>query len=221
MLALDFAGPFNERLASARRILEKTRGGVAAVKLNHHLILPFGLEGLQEVIADCKAKSLPVIADLKMNDIESTNLNIVDSLLTYGIDAVIANPFVGKEEGLGEAIEVLHRRGGGILLLVYMSHRGAREGFGLKTEGGVPLYRVFAERAKQWRADGVVVSAKSADIMRETRTIVGKRCLIFAPGIGAQGGAKTSATDADFMIVGRSITEAADPTRVLRKLNSG
>jgi len=193
---------------------------VAAVKLNHHLLLPFGLEGLREVISDCKAKCLPIIADLKMNDIESTNLNIADSLLSYGVDAVIANPFVGKEEGLGEVIRELHRRGGGILLLVYMSHRGAREGFALRIEGGTPLYMVFAERAKEWRADGVVVSAKSPEIIRETRNTVGKRCLIFAPGIGVQGGAKASATVADFMIVGRSITEAADPARVLRKLNS-
>jgi len=220
VLALDFAGPFESRLARAGRVLSETQDHVAAVKLNHHLMLPFGLEGLKGVISACKARRLPMIADLKMNDVESTNLNIVDSLLSYGIDAVIANPFVGREEGLGKVIEELHRREGGILLLVYMSHRGADEGYALKTEDGTPFYRVFARRAKVWGADGVVVSARSPEMIREIKGIVGKGCLTFAPGVGTQGGTMESASGADFVIVGRSITEAADPAGALRKLNS-
>jgi len=220
VLALDFAGPFEGRLARARQVLEETGDHVAGVKLNHHLLLPFGLEGLKGIVSACRSRSLPIIADLKMNDIESTNLNIVDSLLSYGVEAVIANPFVGREEGLGKVIEELHRRRGGILLLVYMSHRGAGEGYALKTEDGTPLYRVFANRAKEWGADGVVVSARSPEMIRETRRIVGEGCLIFSPGIGAQGGGVASASEADFFIIGRSITEAADPAGALRQLNS-
>jgi len=213
------AGPFEGRLARAERVLEATLDRVAAVKLNHHLLLPFGLEGLSGVISSCKSMKVPLIADLKLNDIESTNLNAADSLLSYGVDAVIANPFVGKEEGLGEVVKRMHGRDGGILLLVYMSHRGAGEGYGLKTDGGAPLYRMFAERARDWGADGVVVSARSPEIIREARRIVGEACLIFAPGAGAQGGALEPAPGADFTIVGRSITEAPDPAGALRKLN--
>ncbi|MGD1055623.1 MAG: orotidine 5'-phosphate decarboxylase / HUMPS family protein, partial [Nitrososphaerales archaeon] len=111
--------------------------------------------------------------------------------------------------------------GGGILFLVYMSHKGAEEGYALRLEGGEPLYRVFAERARDWKADGVVVSAKSADKIEETRRIVGKNCLIFSPGVGAQGGDATSAASsgADFLIVGRSIIESADPGKTIRDLN--
>jgi orotidine-5'-phosphate decarboxylase len=220
VLALDFSGPFEKRMARAERVLGATRNHVAAIKLDYHLLLPFGLEGARGIISTCKAGGLPIIADLKMNDIESTNLNILDSLLTYGVDAVIANPFVGRKEGLGKVIEEAHLRGGGVLFLVYMSHRGADEGYGLKTEGGVPFYRVFARRAKQWGADGVVVSAKSPEVIEEARSIVGKKCLIFAPGVGAQGGAMGPAAGADFVIVGRSITEAASPAEALRKLNT-
>lgn len=216
---LDLSDPYELRLARAERVLEATKGEVAAVKINHHLLLPYGLLGLKKVIETCRAEELPLIADLKMNDIESTNLNIVDSLLAYGFDAVIANPFVGREEGLGKAIERVHSKGGGIIFLVYMSHRGAEEGYLLRLEGGEPVYRVFARRAKEWGADGVIVSVKSPDKISETREIVGKDCLILSPGAGAQGGEARPgvAAGADFVLVGRSITESPDPLKAARE----
>ena len=221
VLALDFSDPYQTRLKRAERLLGVTKGDIAAVKLNHHLILPYGLQGLRGIAKTCRLAGLPLIADIKMNDIESTNLNIVDSLIDYGFDAVIANPFVGREEGLGKAVERVHEKGGGVIFLVYMSHKGSAEGYGLKTEAGEPLYRVFARRARDWGADGVVVSAKSPEKIAETREVVGKGCLIFTPGVGAQGGDPKSwgATGADFMIVGRGVTESADPRKALRELN--
>ena len=220
VLALDFADPYGVRLKRAEGVLAATKGEVAAVKVNHHLLLPYGLNGIRGLIDTCKEEGLPLIADLKLNDIESTNLNVADSLLTFGFDAVIANPFVGRDEGLGGVIERMHAREGGVILLVYMSHGGATEGYGLRDERGRPLYLKFAERARDWGADGVVVSAKTVDKIAETRSIVGEGCLIFSPGIGPQGGdaASGAGKGADFVIVGRSVTEAPDPLRALRKV---
>ena len=217
---MDFADPYDKRLKRAMGVLEAVGGGVAAVKVNHHLLLPYGLQGLQPVVESCRAEGLPLIADLKMNDIEATNVNIVDSLMDFGFDAVISNPFVGRMEGLGGAMERAHSRGGGVIFLVYMSHAGAEEGYSLRLEGGRPLYRVFAERARDWGADGVVVSAKDPEKVAETRRIVGEDCLIFSPGVGAQGGDHMAPikAGADFVIVGRSLTEAPDPVKALREL---
>lgn len=220
VLALDFGGPYGTRLGRAEQVLTAAKGAVAAVKVNHHLLLPYGLQGLGGVIDSCRKARLPLIADLKLNDIESTNLNVVDSLLAYGFDAVIANPFVGREEGLGTVIDRMHSHGGGVILLVYMSHRGADEGYGLRSQSGEPLYKTFAARARDWGADGVVVSAKTVDKIDEAREIVGRDCLIFSPGIGPQGGDTRAGagTGADFVIVGRSVTESSDPKRALREL---
>lgn len=220
VLALDFSGPFDTRLSRAEDVLAATKSGIAAVKVNHHLLLPLGLEGTKSLVAECKAERLPLIADLKLNDIESTNLNAADSLLAYGFDAVIVNPFVGREEGLGKVVDRMHSNGGGVILLVYMSHKGAEEGYGLRDEMGRPLYSVFAARARDWEADGVVVSAKTVDRIAETRKIVGEDCLIFSPGIGPQGGdtASGAGKGADFVIVGRSVTEASDPRKALEGL---
>lgn len=223
VLGLDLWDPYEVRLARAERVLEASKGGIAGVKVNHHLLLPYGLQGLKSIIGLCRKEELPLIADLKLNDIESTNLNVVDSLLEYGFDAVTANPFVGREEGLGKVVERVHSKNGGVLFLVYMSHKGAEEGYSLRLQSGEPLYRVFAERAKEWGADGVIVSAKAADKIAEARKIVGRECLIFSPGVGAQGGDAASgiAAGADFVIVGRSITESADPLKALMGLKAG
>jgi orotidine-5'-phosphate decarboxylase len=222
VLALDFADPYDVRLERAERVLGATKGEIAAVKVNQHLLLPYGLRGLGGVIGVCKEQGLPLIADLKMNDIESTNLNVVDSLLAFGFDAVIANPFVGREEGLGKVVDRVHSKEGGILFLVYMSHKGADEGYSLRLEGGEPLYRVFAVRARDWGADGVIVSAKAGDKIAEVRGIVGKECLIFTPGVGAQGGDAQASlgAGADFVLVGRSVTESTDPLKAVRAVRS-
>jgi len=222
VLALDFSDPYDVRLDRAARVLNLTMGEIAAVKINHHLLLPYGLRGLGEIIGACRSEGLPLIADLKVNDIEATNLNIVESLFSFGFDAVIANPFVGREEGLGRMVETVHSKGGGVLFLVYMSHRGTDEGYSLRLKDGEPIYRVFAARARDWGADGVVVSAKATEKIVETRSIVGKGCLIFTPGVGTQGGDASSsfAAGADFLLVGRSVTESADPLKSVRELNA-
>jgi orotidine-5'-phosphate decarboxylase len=220
VLALDFDGEYERRLEAATALLGVVGERVAAVKVNHHLLLPFGLRGTAGIVKQCREVGIPVVADLKLNDIGATNINAVDSLVDFGYDAVIANPFVGREEGLGEAIDRMHSRGGGVLLLVYMSHRGAEEGYALKVEGGDPIYRIFAARARSWKADGVIVSAKDPGKISETRRIVGDESLIVSPGVGTQGGEAKSAfsAGADFVIVGRSVIMSPDPTRSLAEI---
>ncbi len=220
VLALDLWEPYQERLGRAEEVLGQTKDRIAAVKINQHLLLPFGLQGLKPIVKMCEREGLPLIADLKINDIEPTNLIAVDSLFDFGFEALTANPFVGWRDGLEKVVERVHERDGGVLLLVYMSHGGADEGYGLRLKDGTPVYELFAERAKQWKADGVLVSAKSAELIAQTRTVVGKDCLIFSPGVGAQGGdpAEWYETGADFIIVGRAVTGVPEPRAALTKI---
>ena len=158
---------------------------------------------------------------MKLNDIESTNLEAVELLFAAGIDAVIANPFVGSEEGLSGVIARARKAAKGVILLVYMSHAGAGEGYGLVVDGK-PLYLEFARRARTWGADGVVVSAKSLSVIREVKKVLGPDQLILSPGVGFQGGKADHAVieaGTDFPIVGRSIVEAEDPLKAVRRFN--
>lgn len=217
VLGLDLKGPPETRAARAAELLRQVGDEIAAVKVQFHILLPGGLEGLREVFGVTFSKGLPVIADIKLNDIESTNLETVDLLYSSGIDAVIANPFVGAEEGLSRVISRSRAQGKGVILLVYMSHAGAREGYGLVVDGK-PLYLEFARRVRDWDADGAVVSAKSPSIIREVRAILRSDQLILSPGVGAQGGSADRAlldAGADFAIVGRSVVDADSPILAL------
>jgi orotidine-5'-phosphate decarboxylase len=204
----------------ASALLEKLGDRVAGVKLNFHIILPRGLAGLAPITGVCARKGLPLIADIKLNDIESTNVETTNLLFENGFDAVIANPFVGREEGLSKVISNAGRSGKGVILLVYMSHAGAAEGYGLKVDGE-ELFVTFAKRARDWGADGAIVSSKSLSIIRRVREILGPGQLILSPGVGVQGGKADEAMTAgtDFAIVGRSIIEAGDPGEALAAFN--
>jgi orotidine-5'-phosphate decarboxylase len=137
-----------------------------------------------------------------------------------GFDAVIANPFTGHNEGLSKVIARAKALEKGVILLVYMSHAGAEEGYALKV-GEEPMYMMFARKVRDWDADGAIVSAKSLDIIREVRRTLAPWQVILSPGIGFQGGEADKAVKAgtDIAIVGRSIIDAASPRAMLRELN--
>lgn len=220
ILALDVTGPQATRSVRAEALLRDVADSLAGVKVNFQLLLPRGLQDLAGIAAICSSRGLPLIADIKLNDIGSTNLETVGMLYDSGFDAVIANPFTGLKEGLGGVIDRARAIEKGVILLVYMSHEGAEEGYGLRVEGE-PMYLRFARKVREWGADGAVVSAKSLEIIEEVRRVLEPWQVILSPGVGFQGGEAAKAVKAgtDFAIVGRSILDAAEPLAALRDLN--
>jgi orotidine-5'-phosphate decarboxylase len=230
VLALDFPfqSPENRRnlLAQAQDVLEAVHPYVCAVKINHHLVLPLGtFDDVQELIKRTHKEGLLAIMDCKVNDIGATNQVIAQYYYAAGFDALIANPFIGWEEGLKPIFDVARKFQRGVILLAYMSHKGANEGYGqtiCDAETGVKTlqYVSFAKKALKWDADGVVVSATYPEKIREIHEILGANVPIYAPGIGAQGGAAETALKAGarYLIVGRGITLAQNPAAIAKKL---
>jgi orotidine-5'-phosphate decarboxylase len=231
VLALDF--PYHkpdERKtlqAKAHAMLSMVSPYVCAVKINHHLTLPLGtFSGVQALVKQAHDNGLLVIMDGKVNDIGATNTVIAEYYFEAGFDALIANPFVGWEEGLKPIFDVAGRLHRGVILLGYMSHKGATEGYGQKvcdpqTGEIIPQYFTFARKAIAWKADGVVVGATAPEKIREIYSVLGEEVPIYSPGVGAQGGAAHVAVQAGarFLIVGREIVGAQDPAEQARKLS--
>lgn len=227
VLALDLLPDTPRKLfLKAEEILEAVHSHVCAVKFNRHLILPLGLFGdLQELVDQAESYELPTIMDCKINDIGNTNRVIAEYYFRAGFDAVTANPFVGWSEGLQPLFEMARQMNRGVILLVYMSHKGAVEGYGQrvfvkKLGQTVGQYSIFAEKAVEWQADGAVVGATFPDKMKELFFILGEKVPIYSPGIGAQGGMIEDAVNngAKYLIVGRAITSAQDPSQVAEDL---
>lgn len=220
VLALDVVAKDPEALLNkSMETLELVSPYICAVKVNRQLTLPLGLyTGTGKLLKLARALDLPVIMDCKINDIGSTNREIAHHYFRAGFDAVTANPFVGWLDGLDTVFELARDAGKGVILLVYMSHGGAREGYGQTImdpdTGRTRLqYQAFADRALRWGADGVVVGATDLEIVREVSSILGGAIPIYSPGVGVQGGDAGAAVKAgaDFIIVGRSIVLAENP----------
>ena len=232
VLALDF--PFQNPqsrenlLAKAENVLDIVNPYVCAVKINHHLVLPLGtFDGVQKLIKNIHDKGILAIMDCKVNDIGATNQVIAEYYYAAGFDALIANPFVGWEEGLKPVFTVARKLQRGVILLAYMSHKSASEGYGqtiidAETGAKTKQYLSFANKALNWKADGVVVGATYPEKIGEIHEILGENVPIYSPGIGAQGGAAENALKAGarYLIVGREITLAKNPGEVAKGLQS-
>jgi orotidine-5'-phosphate decarboxylase len=165
--------------------------------------------------------------DCKINDIGATNQVIAEYYYDAGFDALIANPFVGWEEGLKPVFDVANKLQRGVILLAYMSHKGAAEGYGQtiidpETAKKTAQYVSFAEKALSWKADGVVVGATCPEKIREIHRILKENVPIYSPGVGVQGGAAEAARTAGarYLIVGREITLSQNPAAAAKKIAS-
>jgi len=230
VLALDFPyeSPENRGviLSRARSILQAVHPYICAVKINHHLVLPLGVfDGVQQLVEQIRGQGLLAIMYAKINDIGANNQTIAQYYYAAGFDALIANPFIGWEEGLKPLFEVSQRLNRGIILLCYMSHRGASEGYGqtvIDPETGEQTlqYIMFARKAAKYGADGIVVGATVPQKIAEVKHFVGDNVPIYSPGVGTQGGQAEEAikAGASYLIVGREITMAVDPAQAAKKL---
>ena len=213
VLALDLKeGGINEGF----NILKDVHKYIVALKVNLHLLIPLSLKELKELNDFVHKFKLASIADLKLNDISSTNLIAAKRLWEAGFDAIIVNPIAGYKDGLGPLIEDAHKIGKGIIALVYMRHKGAEEFYGMNV-GRKKLYQLFLEKAVEWKLDGVVIGAGRLEVIREAKEM---GLPIFSPGSITQGADLVSAIKAgvDYIIIGRAIVYSDEPKEAAKKI---
>jgi orotidine-5'-phosphate decarboxylase len=223
VLAIDVNDePPKELTDRATDLFEQTRQSICAVKFGRQTILGIGPERTTELLRKIHRSGLTTIIDDKLNDIDETNTAITRAYHNLGFDAITVNPFTGWNGGLDTTFKLAHERGMGLLVLVYMSHPGASEGYGQKVLSNPGSkkprleFEIFAERAVEWKADGAVVGATRPNIVRRAKEILGTSVPIFSPGVGTQGGeiARSRKAGTDYFIIGRSITTAKNPGNV-------
>lgn len=200
ILALDETDPLK-----AMAVAHQTAPLLAAIKVNWPLVLTAG----PQVIADL-SKLAPVICDFKVADIPNTNRLIVEESCRRGAEGVIVHAFTGSDS-VKAAVQAAKDKS--VFVVTEMSHPGGAEFTALHGDR-------FASMAVENGAAGVIAPATRPERIAAMRRIIGD-LLILSPGVGAQGGSATAALrmGADYVIVGRSIYEAADPRRAAQALD--
>lgn len=223
VLSLD-PSPRSDLIGFVKAIITLLERHICAIKINFHLILPLSISQISEINYLIHSYELQSIADIKLNDIVSTNEIAIGYLLKMGFDAVIVNPFIGKN-ALQFAVAQAHAMNAGIIALIYMSHPGAKEGFGIhvikrsKINNNITtMYKVFLDYAYTSQVDGIVVGATQTDILKEVSSQ--KKAPIYSPGFGTQGGniKQAAKSGTDYFIIGSSIIGSKDPLNVVKEI---
>lgn len=217
ILALDPITPRRDLdpLDWCRDLVERLSHGLVGVKIGYPLLFTLGSGGVKDFIRGVKKRhsDLPILGDFKVADIANTNLSMVRYLFRLGIDAVIFHLFIGYRGGYDAILEEAGRLEKGTIGVAYMSHPGAET---LYQEN----YPRLVKEALDHGVDGLVVPATRPRIIEAVKGLVGDRCLLFAPGVGVQGGdpRETMEKGADYLIIGRSLYRALDPSRALEEI---
>lgn len=227
VLSLD-PFPRSDLIGFVRAIITLLEKYICAIKINFHLILPLSISQITGINNLIHSFELQSIADIKLNDIISTNEIAIGYLLKMGFDAVIVNPLIGKN-ALQFAVDQAHEQNAGIIALIYMSHPGAKEGFGINVikkakinsnNKVTTMYKVFLDYAYTSQVDGIVVGATQIDILKEISSQ--KKTPIYSPGFGTQGGdiKQAAKSGTDYFIIGSSIIGSKDPLNVVKEIRS-
>ena len=198
----------------ALRLVDRLAGRVGLFKVGSQLFTAAGPEVVRAIVA----RNQKVFLDLKYHDIPNTVGAAVKSAAGLGVSLLTLHGLGGRA-----MLEAAARaRAGGVRLLavtVLTSHDEASlADIGLARPLSDSVRRL-ARLARDAGIDGVVASPHEVGLIREA---CGKGFLIVIPGIrpaGAQAGdqarlatpAAALSAGADYLVVGRPVTEAPDP----------
>ena len=226
LVALDV-----DTAAEARQLADRLRGVVGGFKIGKQL---FTSEG-PSIVKDLVARNDRVFLDLKYHDIPNTVAGAVRAATRHGVwmlnvhasgglDMMKAARTAADEESVktGRPAPLLI----GVTVLTSLTDANLGDiGVGGSAETQV---RRLAALTKKAGLDGVVASAREIPIIREA---CGRDFLIVTPGIRGSGDAKGDQArtmgaaeaieaGANYLVVGRPITAAADPRAAAERLGS-
>jgi orotidine-5'-phosphate decarboxylase len=198
---------------AARGLISKLGDAVSFYKVGYQLGFAGGLEFAREMIGQGKQ----VFVDLKLHDIGNTVEKGVESIAKIGATflTVHAYPQTMKAAVAGKGASRLK-----ILAVTVLTSYDDKD---LREAGyGSPVSELVKRRAEQARdvgIDGLVCSPEEAAALR---SVAGDKMVLVTPGIRPAGAAtgdqkrimtpaKAIGAGADYLVVGRPITEAADP----------
>lgn len=207
-------------------LLRELSGAATYIKIGMECFYSLGPESL----ADAKQAGMKVFLDLKLHDIPNTVYKSVYSLCRLGADMINVHA-LGGHDMMSAASEAVARAAKDFELasrpkLIAVTHLTSLDQVNLENELGIQKnlkdsVLSLSEIAQRAGLDGVVSSALEAGAIKKER---GSEFLTVTPGIRMSDGqahdqkrvmtpAKAVAAGSDFLVMGRSITQASDPRK--------
>lgn len=186
-----------------------------------------------DIVKKIKNKKCGVFLDLKLHDIPTTVAKTASSLTRLGVDIINVHAFGGYDmmkkaaevvESESKRLKIAKPKLIAVTILTSMDENSLKKA-GIDDNMETQVLRL-ALLAKEAGLDGVVASPSEVKTIRKN---TGSSFLIVTPGVrpswAAAGDQKRVATPkeaidngADFIVVGRPITEASDPLEAARKI---
>tara|TARA_B100000886_G_scaffold338692_1_gene302144 strand:+ start:619 stop:1302 length:684 start_codon:yes stop_codon:yes gene_type:complete len=204
------------------KLVRKLKKDVYAFKIGYQFFFNFGLIGYKKVYSICPK----IFLDLKLHDIPHTVQKGLEGLaklkpLFSTIHISGGNEMMKRSRLSKKNIKIL-----GVSILTSMDSLQTKEYYNQKNV--VTLVKKFAHAAKKNKLDGIVCSPKE---IKYVRKVVGKNFIIVTPGIRindkikgddqkrVETPRKAIELGANFLVIGRPITDSKDPSKVLQKIN--
>jgi orotidine-5'-phosphate decarboxylase len=231
--------PYKQRLMLALDVDSRERAEEWVHKLKPHLgyfkvgLQLFTKEG-PELVRSIRSRGGRIFLDVKYHDIPNTVARACEAAASLQVDFINVHALGGKAmmqaaaQALAKASErmrVPKPRLLAVTILTSHDARSVKKDIGLRGRPDAEVKRL-ALAAKAAGCDGVVCSPREIAIVRKA---CGPGFLIVTPGVRPAGAAKQDqkrtltagqalAAGADYLVVGRPITEAADPAEAVRLL---
>ena len=217
IVALD-SNNFNK----TKKLVNSLKKDVYAFKIGYQFFFNFGLNGYKKIFDICPK----IFLDLKLHDIPNTVGKGLDALKK--IKPIFTTVHIsGGDEMMKYAVK---NKGGikilGVSILTSMNDEQTKKYY--NQSNLTLLVKKFAKFAKKNKLDGVVCSPKEIKYIRRE---IGKNFIIVTPGIRfnnkikrddqkrTETPKKTMEMGANYLVIGRPITESKNPLKVLKEIN--
>ncbi len=217
IVALD-----SKNLNKTTNLVKTLKNEVYAFKIGYQFFFNFGLSGYKKIYKICPK----IFLDLKLHDIPNT--------VKHGLEAI---------SNIKPLLTTIHISGGddmmqsskttknstkilGVSILTSLDNKQTEKYY--NQNNITSLVKKFCRAAKKNKLDGIVCSPRE---IKYVRKIVGNNFIIVTPGIRFNSVMKSDdqkrvetpkkaiELGANFLVIGRPITESKDPLKVLKEIN--
>lgn len=208
----------------AERLVSQLISAVKIFKVGSQLFTACGPQALQMI----QQKKAEIFLDLKFHDIPHTVSHAVEAACQFN-PLMLTVHTLGGSQMLRAAAEACNHLGAktkiiGVTILTSLD-KGQLEEIGLTASVNEEVL-CLAQMAKACGLDGVVASPQEVGILRQS---LGKDFIIVTPGIRPVGpmqddqrrtmqAKEAVLAGADYLIIGRPITQASDPFAAAKKI---